>query len=168
MVLPSRCLTSETTSSSIPSTLCTLPSRPFTVPYRRVTGRQSETTSSAFSHSAISGAFPTVADRAIICASGLLCLLRDSSTSSVGPRPGSCKRWNSSLMTIPPPSISSEWVRSSESNFSLVHTKMSDSSIIPVSPSLSPIAMPTLSPTLEASCLSSVAFSLAKAFRGTM
>ena len=94
--------------------------------------------------------------------------MRESRTSRVGPLLGSCRRWNSSLTTIPTLSINSERVRSNESSFSLVQTRISESSIIPVSPPLSPIARPTRSPTAPAISLSSFTFSVASAFNGTM
>ena len=63
--------------------------------------------------------------------------------------------------------IKSDLFLNNESNLSLVHTNMSESSILLISPLLSPIARATFNPVTSAISFSSSYFSLANAFKGT-
>jgi len=97
----------------------------FSTPSRSVTGRHSVVMESALSHSAASCAFLTVALRARSCAFGLICISLARTTSSVGPRSLSLRRWTSSAMTRVVSFIHLVLWRSRLSAFSLVVIMMS-------------------------------------------
>ncbi len=86
----------------------------------------------------------------------------------MGPLLGSLSRWNSSETTTPILFRRFLFPLSIESNFSLVHTIMSASSIPRFSLLRSPIAIPTFKSTEEAISRNSSTFSDANAFSGTM
>ncbi len=138
------------------------------VAYSRLTGLQFETISSLSNQSAKSCEFPTVAESVMICASGNKCLIRARFISIVGPLWLSFTKWNSSATTTETLLSTSDFDLINESNFSLVHTKMSQSSICLASFGASPIPRPIFKPRLSPICLSSPSFSDAKAFNGTM
>ena len=140
-------------------------------PSLRVTGRHSVTMYPALSQPAISSTLWMVALKAKTCMSGLTCMSRASTTSSVGPRSPSFKRWTSSATTSEMSSIHLTLCLRSESAFSLVVTMMSylPSQESPLSKS--PVLMPTLTRLpfglrIDVYFLNSSYFSFAKARRG--
>ena len=136
--------------------------------YSRLTGRQFDTINSLSSQSAKSCELPTVADNVIICASGRRWRILARLISIVGPLWLSFTRWNSSATTIETRRKTSGFERIRESNFSLVQTKISQSSIWRASLGASPIPKPTFNPKCSPNCFNSFCFSLARAFSGTM
>ena len=110
-------------SSRVLSVYITSPSR--NTPSLRTTGRKSDVTWEASSHSAISIEFWMVAERAMIWHLGLMVRMRARRTSSVGPREGSCMRWTSSATTTDSFSIQLRSCRDRESAFSEVATTTS-------------------------------------------
>ena len=138
------------------------------VAYSKLTGLHCDTMRSLSNQSARSCELPTVADNVMICASGSKCLILAKLISIVGPLWLSFTRWNSSATTTDTLLRTSDFDRISESNFSLVQTRMSQSSICLASFGASPIPRPIFKPRLSPNCLSSSSFSDAKAFNGTM
>ena len=170
-------LTSDSTSSG-PAAFRTrfspwkLMARPKNTPSLSTVGRQSLTTSSAFSHFASAFALPIVADSASTWMPGLTFINLASVTSSVGPRLAESMRCTSSATTTVRLFIHETPLRSSESVFSEVATMMSFWPRYSSFASKSPVAMPTFTPP---SLMSSFAnsrkrsyFSDASAFSGTM
>ena len=140
---------------------------PRNTPSRSSVGRQSLSTSCAPSQSAISYAFPMVAESPMIWASGLSRISFASVTSSVGPRFAESKRCISSATTVVISFIHEVSFLSNESVFSEVATMMS---FIPSHSSLeskSPVEMPTLTPS-GTNSLNRSYFSDASARSGTM